>query len=136
MARRTAGAASTAIIATAMSALATLTGCSGIDHATLDGVAGMPDDSTLGNGSGTLHTGIAVDFTPRVWTDNTFGGTSEQTDGIDVQSSNGFVVQTAHVSSDRRVVVWAVHPGTADLTVTYNGSTALVSHVTVTDQSE
>ena len=120
----------------ASGALAALTGCSGIDHATLDGVKGMPDDSTLGDRGGTLHTGIALDLTPRVWTDKTFGGTSEQTDDIDVKSSDEGVLRVAHVSSDHRVVVWAVEPGEASLTVTYQGQTALVSRVKVLDQPQ
>jgi hypothetical protein len=124
------------LVLLASAALAALTGCSGIDHATLDGVKGMPDDSTLGDHGGTLHTGIALDCTPRVWTDNTFGGTSEQKDGIDVQSSNQAVLRVAHVSSDSRVVVWAVESGEANLTVTYQGQTALVTHVRVLDQPQ
>ena len=120
----------------ASAAVAALTGCSGIDHATLDGVKGMPDDSSLGDHAGTMHAGIALDCTPRVWTDNTFGGTSEQKDGIDVRSSNDAVLRVAHVTSDSRVVVWAVEPGEANLTVTYQGQTALVTHVRVLDQPQ
>ena len=43
-----------------------LAGCSGIDHATLDGVTAMPDDSSLTINGGAMHTGIATGFKPRV----------------------------------------------------------------------
>ena len=62
-------------------------GCSGLDHAILDGVTSMPDDSTLTTSGGQLTTGIAAAFQPRVWTHNLWG-THEQSDGIDVQTSN------------------------------------------------
>src|SRR6516164_1935432 len=81
-------------------------GCSGIDHATLDGVTTMPDDSTLSNGGGAMHTGIATGFKPRVWTHDVWG-THEESNGIDVHSSNTNVLRVAHVTSDPRVVVWA-----------------------------
>jgi hypothetical protein len=107
-------------------------GCSGIDHAILDGVTTMPDDSTLTNGSGQLNTGIATAFQPRVWTHNIWG-THEQSSGIDVQTSNADVVRVAHVTNDPRVVVWAVGPGNATLSVTLDGETALDVPVAVTD---
>jgi hypothetical protein len=107
-------------------------GCSGIDHAILDGVTTMPDDSTLNNGGGQLNTGIATAFQPRVWTHNIWG-THEQSDGIDVQTSNTDVVRVAHVTNDKRVVVWAVGPGHADISVTLDGDTALTVPVAVMD---
>ncbi len=107
-------------------------GCSGLDHAILDGVTTMPDDSTLTSGGGQLHTGIATAFQPRVWTHNLWG-THEQSDGIDVQTSNAEVVRVAHVTNDARVVVWAVQPGNATVTVTLDGETALNVPVAVTD---
>ena len=108
-------------------------GCSGIDHATLDGVTTMPDDSTLTMGGGQLNTGIATAFQPRVWTHNIWG-THEQTDGIDVQTSNADVVRVAHVTDDdKRVVVWAVGPGQARVSITLDGETALSLPVAVTD---
>jgi hypothetical protein len=107
-------------------------GCSGLDHAILDGVTTMPDDSTLTNGGGRLNTGIATAFQPRVWTHNLWG-THEQSDGIDVQTSNADVVRVAHVTNDARVVVWAVGPGDATLSVTLDGETALSVPVEVTD---
>jgi hypothetical protein len=107
-------------------------GCSGIDHATLDGVTTMPDDSTLTMGGGQLNTGIATAFQPRVWTHNIWG-THEQTDGIDVQTSNADVVRVAHVTDNNRVVVWAVGPGQAEVSVTLDGETALSLPVVVMD---
>jgi hypothetical protein len=107
-------------------------GCSGIDHATLDGLTTMPDDSTLTMGGGQLNTGIATAFQPRVWTHNIWG-THEQTDGIDVQTSNADVVRVAHVTDDKRVVVWAVGPGQARVSITLDGETALSLLVAVTD---
>ena len=107
-------------------------GCSGLNHAILDGVTTMPDDSTLTSGGGQLNTGIATAFQPRVWTHNLWG-THEQSDGIDVQTSNADVVRVAHVTNDARVVVWAVGPGNATLSVTLDGETALNVPVEVTD---
>jgi hypothetical protein len=107
------------------------TGCSGIDHATLDGVTDMPDDSTLTSQGGQLNTGIATAFQPRVWTHNIWG-THEQSDGIDVQTSNPDVVRVAHVSDDKRVVVWAVGPGDARVSITLDGEVAMNVPVTVT----
>jgi hypothetical protein len=112
-----------------------LIACSGIDHATLDGVTTMPDDSTLSNSAGVLHTGIASGFKPRVWTHDLWG-THEQSSGIEVQTSNAAVFHVARVTSDPRVVVWASGPGKATLTVTLNGDLALTVPVTVTDPTE
>jgi hypothetical protein len=109
-----------------------LCGCSGIDHATLDGVTTMPDDSTLASRGGQMNSGIATAFQPRVWTHNIWG-THEQSDGIDVQTSNADVVRVAHVSDNKRVVVWAVGPGTATVSITLDGDTAMAIPVTVTD---
>jgi hypothetical protein len=110
--------------------LAGATGCSGIDHATLDGVTDMPDDSALTSRGGQLNTGIATAFQPRVWTHNLWG-THEQSDGIDVQTSNADLVRVAHVSDNKRVVVWAVNPGNAVLSVTLDGDVAMNVPVTV-----
>jgi hypothetical protein len=107
-------------------------GCSGLDHATLDSVTTMPDDSTLTSSAGHLHTGVATAFHPRVWTHNIWG-THEQSDGIDVQTSNADVVRVAHVTNDNRVVVWAVGPGNATVSVTLDGDTALSVPVAVAD---
>jgi hypothetical protein len=107
-------------------------GCSGIDHATLDGVTTMPDNSTLTSGRGQLNTGIATAFQPRVWTHDIWG-THEQSDGIDVQTSNANVVRVAHVNNDKRVVVWAVGPGDATVSITLDGETALNVPVAVSD---
>jgi hypothetical protein len=111
--------------------LAAVAGCSGIDHATLDGVTTMPDDSTLSNHGGTMHAGIATGFTPRVWTHD-FWGTHEQSSGIDVQTSDATVLRVAHVTGDKRVVVWAAGEGSATLTVTLDGSPAMNVPVMVT----
>ena len=107
-------------------------GCSGLDHATLDGVTTMPDDSTFTSQGGQMNSGIATAFQPRVWTHNIWG-THEQTDGIDVQTSDSNVVRVAHVSDNKRVVVWAVGPGSATVSVTLDGETAMAVPVTVTD---
>jgi hypothetical protein len=109
-----------------------LCGCSGIDHAALDGVTTMPDDSSLANSGGAMHTGIAAGFKPRVWTHDLWG-THEQSGGIDVHSSNPNVLRVAHVTSDPRVVVWASGPGQASLQITLNDETALSVPVVVTD---
>jgi hypothetical protein len=111
---------------------AALTGCSGIDHATLDAMTTMPDDSSLSTAGGSMHTGIAAAFHPRVWTHDVWG-THEQTSGIDVQSSDPGVVRVAHVTNDDRVVVWAAGPGQATITVTLNGETARSVPVSVSD---
>ena len=92
----------------------------------------MPDDSTLTTSAGHLHTGVATAFHPRVWTHNIWG-THEQSDGIDVQTSNADVVRVAHVTNDNRVVVWGVGPGNATVSVTLDGETALSVPVAVTD---
>ena len=107
-------------------------GCSGLDHAILDGVTSMPDDSTLTSGGGQLSTGVATAFQPRVWTHNLWG-THEQSDGIEVHSSNAAVMRVARVTDDKRVVVWAVGPGNATLSVTLDGETALAARVVVQD---
>lgn len=118
-------------LAYALSLLA-LAGCSGIDHARLDGVTPMPDGSTLSEQVGLLNAGIATGFTPRVWTHD-FWGTHEQTSGIEVQSSNTSVLRVGKVTNDKRVVAWGYAPGQATLTVTYNGDIALEVPVTVSD---
>jgi len=117
---------------TALGLCLVLAGCSGIDHATLDGVTAMPDDSSLSTTGGAMHTGIATGFKPRVWTHDLWG-THEQSSGIAVQTSNPNVLRVAPVTNDPRVVVWAAGPGAATMTVTLNGETALDVAVTVTD---
>jgi len=112
--------------------VAVLAGCSGIDHTTLDSINTMPDDSTLSETGGAMHTGIAAAFQPRVWTHDVWG-THEQTSGIDVQSSDTSVLRVAHVTNDKRVVVWAAAQGNATLTVTLNGEAALRVPVVVQD---
>jgi hypothetical protein len=110
-------------------------GCSGIDHATLDGVTTMPDDSNLSPSGGVMHTGIATGFKPRVWTHDLWGS-HEESSGIDVTTSNASVLRVAHVSNDPRVVVWASAPGSATLSITLNGETALAVQVNVTDPAQ
>jgi hypothetical protein len=111
-----------------------LAGCSGIDHATLDGVTNMPDDSMLTNTVGQMHTGIATGFRPRVWTHDLWGTHEEGSGSIDVQTSNAAVVRVGHVTNDSRYVVWAAAPGEATLSVTLNGEVAMRVRVGVTDQ--
>jgi hypothetical protein len=110
-----------------------LAGCSGIDHAQMDGVTNMPDDSSLSITGGTMHTGIAAAFTPRVWTRNWHDGTDEETSGIEVESSSTGVVGVAHVTDDSRVVLYAVGPGKATVSITLDGNVARSFEVTVTD---
>ena len=52
---------------------------------------------------------------------------------MDVQTSNADVVRVAHVTDDKRVVVWAVGPGQATVSVTLDGETALNVPVLVAD---
>jgi hypothetical protein len=116
-------------------ALVALAGCSGIDHVQLDGVTNMPDDSTLTLQGGSLHTGIATAFTPRVWTHDLTDTDEEDRSSIDVQSSDTRVLGVANVTNDGRVVVFAAAPGQATLTITLDGETAQAVPVTVTDPS-
>jgi hypothetical protein len=113
-------------------AIATICGCSGIDHASLDAVKPMPDTSNLSTSGGQMHTGIATAFKPRVWTHDLWGS-HEQSSGIDVRSSDTTVLEAAPATSDSQHVVWAVGAGTADLQVTYNDEVALHVTVVVTD---
>jgi hypothetical protein len=110
-----------------------MAGCSGIDHVQLDGVTGMPDDSHLSLQSGALHTGIATAFTPRVWTYDATDTDEEDRSSIDVQSSDTSTLGVAGVTDDQRVVVFAVRPGQATLTILLNGEVAQSIPVTVTD---
>ena len=119
-------------LALALLAVLALCGCSAIDHATLDGVTAMPDDSTLTSQDGQMNSGIATGFQPRVWTHD-FWGTHEQKDGIAVQTSNADVLRVAPVSDGKRFVVWAVGPGSATLSITLDGDTAMAVPVRVTD---
>lgn len=109
--------------------------CSGIDHGDIEGVTDVPDNySSLSSASGQMRTGIAIAFTPHVWTRNTCGGTSEQSSNIGVQTSNPQVLHVAQVSGqDNQFVVWAVAAGNAHVNITYQGDTAMSIPVTVTD---
>jgi len=109
--------------------------CSGIDHGDIEGTTDVPDNySSLSSGSGQMRTGIAIAFTPHVWTRNTCGGTSEQSSNIGVQTSNPQVLHVSQVTDkDNQFVVWAVAPGHANVIVQYQGDTAMSIPVTVTD---
>jgi hypothetical protein len=109
-----------------------LCACSGIDHATLDSVTTTPDDSTVTLRGAYMRSGVAAAFKPRVWTHD-FWGKHEQNDGIDVETSDASIIRVAHVTDDKRVVVWAVGPGSATLTITLDGETATNIPVLVTD---
>ena len=118
-------------------ALAALTGCGGIDHALIDDTTPAPtgDSSFLDKGTCAMHTGIAISFTPRVWTHDFLGNTGEQHDNIGVSTNDPGVLQVAQTTNDsHKYVAWAVAPGMARLEITYNGDTALFTEVTVTDQ--
>jgi hypothetical protein len=110
-----------------------LSGCNGIDHAQIDGVTNMPDDSRFTIQGATMHTGIATAFKPRLWTHDATDTDEEDRSSIDVQSSNNSVIGIANVTDDDRVVVYAVGPGQATVTITFNGAPAQVIPVTVTD---
>jgi hypothetical protein len=92
----------------------------------------MPDGSWLTATAGNLHTGMAAAFTPQVMESNTWGQ-SQQTDGIAVTSSNPSVVQAAGVTNGTQWIVWAVAPGSAEITITQNGNVAATIAVQVTD---
>jgi hypothetical protein len=110
-------------------------GCSGIDHGDIEGTTDVPDNySSLSSASGQMRTGIAIAFTPHVWTRNTCGGTSEQSSDIGVQTSNAQVLHVAQVTDQKnQFVVWAVAPGNARVIIQYQGETAMSIPVTVTD---
>lgn len=116
-------------------AILVLEGCSGIDHGDIEGQTDVPDNySTLSSASGQMRTGIAISFTPHVWTRNTCGGTSEQSSNISVNSTNEQILHVAQVTGQgNQFVVWAVGPGSAHLVVQYQGDTAMSIPVTVTD---
>lgn len=116
-------------------AILVLEGCSGIDHGDIEGQTDVPDNySTLTSASGQMHTGIAISFTPHVWTRNTCGGTSEQSKDIAVSSNNEQILHVAKVTGqDDQFVVWAVAAGGANIVVQYQGDTAMSIPVTVTD---
>lgn len=116
----------------ALVALSCLAGCGSSYSATLQGMTPMPDGSWLSATAGNLHTGIATAFTPQVTESNTWG-TSQQTDDIAVASSNPSVIQTAAVTTGTQWIVWAVAPGSAELTITQGGNVAATIEVTVTD---
>ncbi len=120
-----------------LASVAALTGCGGIDHALIDDTTPAPtgDSSFLDKGTCQMHTGIAISFTPRVWTHDFLGNTGEQNDNIGVSTNDPGVLQVARTTNDsRKYVAWAVAPGTARMEITYNGDTALFTNVTVTDQ--
>jgi hypothetical protein len=110
-------------------------GCSGIDHGDIEGQTDVPDNySSLTSSRGQMRTGIAIAFTPHVWTRNTCGGTSEQSNNIGVQTSNPQVVHVAQVTDKNdQFVVWAVAPGNANVIIQYQGDTAMSIPVTVTN---
>ena len=116
-------------------AILILEGCSGIDHGDIENQTSVPDNySSLSSASGQMHTGIAISFTPHVWTRNTCGGTTEQSSNIGVNTTNPQVLHVAQVTGQsNQFVVWAVAPGSANLVVQYQGDTAMSIPVTVTD---
>jgi hypothetical protein len=124
----TAWACMVALVATA----AALMGCSGIDHAGIDGQTPSPDGSSLQTSGGTMAEGIAIGFTPHVWTKSTFGGSSERS-GLDVtvSSSDPSVLMVAPVTGGGKAVAWAVAPGSAQIILTCEGQTALQIPVVV-----
>jgi|SRR5579883_1145553 len=119
-----------------VAAVGVLTGCGGLDHADFDSPTSAPDSSTIARGACQMHTGIAVAFTPRVWTHDFLGNTNEQKDNIGVRSSDPGVVHLAQTTNDgTKWVAWAVAPGTARVEITYNDETATAADVTVSDPS-
>jgi hypothetical protein len=120
-----------------VAALAALTGCGGLDHALSDDTTPAPtgDSSVLDRGTCQMHSGIAISFTPRVWTHDFLGNQNEQHDNIGVSTNDPGVLQVAQTTNDsHKYVAWAVAPGMARMEITYNGDTALTTQVTVTDQ--
>lgn len=118
--------ASVGAAAVLLATAAALMGCSGIDHADIDGQTPSPDGSLLTSTGGTMTAGIAIAFTPHVWTKSTFGGSSERPGlGCSVSSSNPSVVAVAMVTGGGQAVAWAVAPGSAQITLSYEGQTAL-----------
>ena len=118
--------ASVGAAAVLLAAAAALTGCSGIDHADIDGQTPSPDGSSLTSTGGKMTPGIAIAFTPHVWTKSTFGGSSERPGlGCSVSSSDPSVVAVAMVTGGGQAVAWAVGPGSAQIILTYEGQTAL-----------
>jgi hypothetical protein len=129
--RETAWARMAAFVGTAAAAAA-LAGCSGIDHADIDGQTPAPDGSSLETTGGTMAPGIAIAFTPHVWTRSTFGGSSERPGlGVTVSSSDPSVLMVAEVTGGGKAVAWAVAPGSARVILTYEGQTALEIPVVV-----
>jgi hypothetical protein len=111
---------------------AALVGCSGIDHADIDGQTPSPEGSSLQTTGGTMAPGIAIGFTPHVWTRSTFGGSSERPGlGVTVSSSDPSVVMVAMATGGGKAVAWAVAPGSAQITLFYEGQTALQIPVVV-----
>jgi hypothetical protein len=113
-------------MAALVAAAAALAGCSGIDHADIDGQTPSPDGSSLQTSGGAMAPGVAIGFTPHVWTRSTFGGSSERPGlGVTVSSSDPSVVMVAPVTGGGQAVAWAVAPGSAQIILTYEGQTAL-----------
>jgi hypothetical protein len=124
MGRHTSVGAAAVLLATA----AALVGCSGIDHADIDGQTPSPDGSSLTSTGGTMTPGVAIAFTPHVWTKSTFGGSSERPGlGVSVSSSDPSVVAVAvaMVTGGGQAIAWAVAPGSAQIILSYEGQTAL-----------
>jgi hypothetical protein len=118
--------ASVGAAAVLLATAAALMGCSGIDHADIDGQTPSPDGSSLSTTGGKMTPGSAIAFTPHVWTKSTFGGSSERPGlGVSVSSSNPSVVGVAMVTGGGQAVAWAVAPGSAQIILTYEGQTAL-----------
>ena len=118
--------ASVGAAAVLLATAAALMGCSGIDHADIDGQTPSPDGSSLSTTGGQMIPGSAIAFTPHVWTKSTFGGSSERPGlGVSVSSSNPSVVGVAMVTGGGQAVAWAVAPGSAQIILTYEGQTAL-----------
>jgi hypothetical protein len=116
----------------ALGALAYLAGCGSSYTATLQGQTPMPDGSWLTPTAGNLHTGMATAFTPQVTESDTWGQ-SQQTSDIVVASNDPSVLQAAAVTNGGQWIVWAVAPGSAELTITQNGNVAATIAVQVTD---
>jgi hypothetical protein len=92
----------------------------------------MPDGSSLTATAGSLHTGMATAFTPSVFRHNAFGEASES-DGVLVTSSNPSVLRATGVTGSAKWIVWAVAPGSAELSITQDGNVAASIPVEVTD---
>jgi hypothetical protein len=118
--------ASVGAVAVLLAMAAALVGCSGIDHADIDGQTPSPDGSSLTSTGGTMTPGVAIAFTPHVWTKSTFGGSSERPGlGVSVSSSDPSVVAVSMITGGGQAIAWAVAPGSAQVILSYEGQTAL-----------